>query len=114
MLINKLECEQHWNDNGQLVYESYFFNRKLHREDGPAYQRWNKNGRLVYEEYWLNGELHREDGPAYREWDDNGRLIYEEYWLNGKKVAKADLHTQSCDGKVVEIDGKRYKLLEIA
>ena len=58
---------------------------------------------------WYNeqGQRHREDGPAI-EWADGTK-----YWhINGKELTEAEFNarTKSCDGKVVEIDGKKYKL----
>ena len=103
---------------------------ELHREDGPAVER--ANG---YKEWWLNGKLHREDGPAI-EWDDGSKSWYlngkphredgpaieyadgyKEWWLNGKQYTEKQLNKKmnqlSCDGKVVEIEGKTYKLVEV-
>ena len=61
--------------------------------------------------WWLNGKLHREDGPAY-EGDDG----YKQWWLNGKWMAEEEhkklTSKASCQGKVVEIDGIKYKLEE--
>jgi len=62
--------------------------------------------------WYLNGKRHREDGPA-SEWADG-----EKYWyLNGVELAEADFNAkqkkpESCDGKLVEIDGKKYRLVE--
>ena len=64
--------------------------------------------------YWLlNGQYHRADGPAM-EFTDG----YKEWWLNGKRFycqeewQKAlDKSKPTCNGKVVEIDGKKYKLI---
>lgn len=64
--------------------------------------------------WYLNGKLHREDGPAIeylacgtKTWYLNGEKLTEDEW-------RAKLQTQpSCDGKVVEIDGKKYKLTEV-
>jgi hypothetical protein len=53
----------------------WFLNRKLHREDGPAYE--TTNG---HKEWYLNGKRHREDGPAV-EWKDGTK----EWWINGKR-----------------------------
>ncbi len=61
---------------------------------------------------WHNeaGECHREDGPAVE--DANGN----KYWyLNGKRLTEAEFNKRmqkksSCEGKVVEIEGKKYKL----
>ena len=55
-------------------------------------------------------ELHREDGPAIeyangsKYWYLNGKLLTEQQWQQA---------TQSCAGKTVEIDGKKYKLVEV-
>jgi len=63
---------------------------------------YNKNGNLTYYEnsndYW------------YRyEYDENGKQTYFEY-SNGGKIGT---RSSSCDGKVIEIDGKKYKLTEL-
>jgi len=85
--------------------KEWYLNDKLHREDGPAIERANGD-----KEWWLNGVLHREDGPAielasgHREW-----------WLNGKQLTEKEHQdqTQGCACKVIEIDGKKYKLVEV-
>ena len=109
-----------WCLNGQLHREDgpaveyadgskfWYLNGKLHREDGPAIEYSNGT------KYWLiNGKRHREDGPA-NEYADGSKLWY----LNGEELTeeewRAKLQPQpSCDGKVVEIDGKKYKLTEV-
>ena len=78
---------------------------KLHREDGPA-REWSDGTK----EWLLSGKFHREDGPAV-EWA-NG----EKYWyLNDKRLSEQEFNQRmsSCDGKVVEIEGKKYKLQEV-
>jgi len=56
--------------------------------------------------------LHCEHGPAVelgaraRSWFLDGQQYTEEEW-------KAKLNTTACDGKVVEIDGKKYKLTAV-
>jgi len=78
---------------------------ELHREGGPAIECANGT------KYWYhNDKLHREDGPAI-EWADGTK-----YWfVNGKELTEAEFkaRTKSCNGKVVEIDGKKYKLQEV-
>ena len=58
---------------------------------------------------WYNeqGQRHREDGHAI-EWADGAK----EWYINVKKLTEAEFNTRtkSCDGRVVEIDGKKYKL----
>ena len=97
-----IEC-----NNG--TYE-YYLNGKRHRLDGSAVSYMN-----VRMEWWVNNELHREDGPAIMYKD--GR---EEWWLNGKPYDKDAFNEEikrrkqpSCEGKVVTIDGKKYKLTEV-
>jgi len=79
---------------------------KLHREGGPAIE-W-ANGT----KYWyINDKCHREDGPAI-EWANGTKYWY----INGKELTETEFnaHTKSsCNGKVVEIDGKKYKLTEV-
>ena len=60
--------------------------------------------------WYLNGKLHREDGPAV-EWADGTK----EWYLNGKKYSEKkfnQLKNQSCNGKMVTISLKKYKLIE--
>ena len=115
-------------DGSQCWYQ----NGKLHRVDGPA---------AIYacgSQYWyLNGKRHRVDGPAAinesgtQFWYQNGELhcadgpavIYasgNQFWyLNDKKLSETEhaaavAKTQSpCDGKTVEIDGKKYRLTAV-
>jgi hypothetical protein len=109
----------------------WYLNDKLHREDGPAVE--NANG----SKYWyLNGDLHRTDGPSVeyadgsKEWYLNGKLhrtdgpavewsAGSKYWyLNGVELSETDWRKRvqdvkaPCVGKVVEIDGVKYKLVE--
>jgi hypothetical protein len=58
--------------------------------------------------WFLNGKRHREDGPAI-ECSDG----HKEWYLNGKKLTEAEFNNRhnSCVGKVVEIDGQKYKLV---
>ena len=85
---------KHWYRNG-----------KLHREDGPAIEM--ADG---YKAWYLNGKRHREDGPAV-EWADGTK----DWYRDGKKLTEAEFmaHKKSCDGKVVTIDGKQYRLTEV-
>lgn len=82
--------------------EWYNLDGKLHREDGPAIER--KNG----DKYWYrNGEAHREDGPAVEYADGD-----KHWFLNGEVLTESQFNQRMnlCNGKIVEIDGKKYKL----
>jgi hypothetical protein len=84
--------------------KEWWINDKRHREDGPAVEFAN-GGR----EWWINGKLHREDGPALefangtRKWFIEGGEYTEKEFLDRKQ-------RNPCDGKIVEIDGVKYKL----
>lgn len=83
----------------------WYHKGKWHREGGPAIEY--ASGVKVW---YLNGRPHREDGPAVV-WPDG-----DKYWyLNGERLTEEEFNTRtkSCNGKIVEIDGKKYKLTEI-
>ena len=81
----------------------WYLNGKRHREDGPSIERANGN------RYWyLDDKLHREDGPAIEYADGT-----KKWFLHGKEVTEQEVMNPSCSGKIVEIDGKKYKLEEI-
>ena len=61
------------------------------------------NGKEIYSEtsdgYWVK-----------KEYDENGKEIYYE---NSDGTIRDTRPKDSCNGKIVEIDGKKYKLTEI-
>ena len=85
--------------------KKWYLNGKRHREDGPAIE-WANGGK----EWYLNGKCHREDGPAI-EYANGDKWWY----LNGKQLTEKEHQdqTQGCANKVIEIDGKKYKLVEV-
>jgi len=87
-----------------------WFNDKeeRHRLDGPAFEGANGD-----REWWVNDKLHRLDGPAIEYADGD-----KEWYIDGKEMTKEEFNEYikpkpSCEGKVVEIDGKKYKLVSI-
>ena len=80
----------------------WYLNGKCHRGDGPAFEC--ANGDRVW---FLDNKLHRQDGPAIEyadgdtAWYLDGRCLTEQQFLE---------QTRSCEGRVVDIDGKKYKL----
>ena len=90
--------------------KEWWVNDKFHRLGGPAIE-WSDGNK----EWWVNGKLHREDGPAVeyvsgtKEWYIEGKE-YTETQFN-KKVKQ--LQNKSCEGKIVEIEGKKYKLKSV-
>lgn len=90
--------------------EEWYFEGRCHRIGGPS--RTSNTSK----EWRIEGKLHREDGPAIEYANGN-----KEYWLEGKfyqteesykkTLATYKASKDSCDGKEVEIDGKKYKLV---
>jgi hypothetical protein len=85
----------------------WYLNDKLHREDGPAIEYSNGT-----KSWYKNGEYHREDGPATEYYDGS-----KSWWLNGERYSEKDwkkkLQPDSCENKIVEIEGKKYKLVKM-
>jgi hypothetical protein len=89
------------SDNGS---KSWYINRKLHREDGPAIEDIDGS-----KSWFINGKLHREDGPAIEY--ANG---YKAWYINDEKLTESEfLARQSCTDKTGVIDGKAYKLVAL-
>jgi hypothetical protein len=87
-------------------YKEWRVDGKLHRLDGPAIE-WANGGKAWY----VDGKLHRTDGPA-TEWADG----HKEWWVNGKLMTEKEFNEYikpkpSCEGKVVEVDGVKYRLV---
>jgi len=87
--------------------KAWYVDGQLHRLDGPAFE-----GADRYKAWYLNGKQHREDGPAI-EWASGSK----EWYLNDKPLTEEEFNKRKkqsacCNGKIVEIDGKKYKLIE--
>jgi hypothetical protein len=85
-----------YDSNGNLIYCEYSYGFWYKRE-------FDSNGNQIYYE--------NSDGYWYkREFDSNDNIIYLEK-SDGEIIDNRP--KQSCKGKVVEIDGKTYKLVEL-
>lgn len=85
----------------------WYVDGKLHRLDGPAFE--NANG---HKEWYVDGKRHRLDGPAVENADG-----YKEWWVNGELMTEKEFNEYikpkpSCEGKVVEVDGVKYRLVK--
>jgi hypothetical protein len=106
-----------YDSNGNLIYY----------EDSDGYwfkYDYNAGGKLIYSEksngYWYkrdydsNGNItYYENSDGYwvkRDYDSNGNEIYYE---NSDGNIIDNRPKSSCNSKVVEIDGKQYKLTEV-
>ena len=62
-------------------------------------------------DWYLNGKHHREDGPAFE-----GANGTKSWYLNGKRLTETEFDKRiknPCSGKIVEIEGVKYKLEEV-
>lgn len=86
-------------------YKAWYVEGKCHRLDGPA-RVWASGSK----EWFVNGKLHRLDGPAVK-WS-NG---YKAWYVEGKHMTEEKFNeymNPTCEGKVVEVDGIKYKLVK--
>ena len=100
------------DDQGTRWYDD---KGRLHREnDLPAieYKKGDK-------EWCFNGRTHRETGPAIectngdRYWYLDGKS-YPEHDFNAEMAKRKAAKQASCNGKLVEIDGRKYELKEVS
>jgi hypothetical protein len=104
------------DEKGNLTYSE--------NSDGFWWRReYDENGSETYYEhsdgYWERREYDEDGNQTYHEnsdgywylyeYDENGNQTYYETITGYKKGTKRS----SCDGKVVEVDGKKYKLTEL-
>jgi hypothetical protein len=104
------------DENGNVIY--------YEDSDGWGYKReYDSNGNNIYYEncngYWEKYEYNSNGNEIYCE-DRNGWWYKREYDSNGKEIYYEnsdgyiiDKRPKGCEGKVVEIDGKKYKLTEV-
>ena len=88
--------------------KSWYVEGKRHRLDGPAVE-YADGGK----EWFVEGKRHRLDGPAI-EYADG----YKAWWVEGKELTEEEFNKYtkpkpSCENKVIDIDGKKYKLVAI-
>jgi len=100
----------------RIYYETsggYWSKREYDSSGNQIYYE-NSNGLWVKYEYDSNGKLiHFENSKGYwakKEYDSNGKEIYFE---NSVGVVIDNRPNPSCEGKIVEIDGKKYQLTEV-
>ena len=87
--------------------KEWFLDGMRHRTDGPAIEFDNGAKR-----WYLDGKRHRIDGPAIefadgtKYWYVDGKELTQAQWRKAVKPKVA-----SCVGKVVEVDGVKYRLV---
>jgi hypothetical protein len=98
--VDKDKTIRWFNDKGEL-------HRLDGRLDGPAVEYADGS-----KEWYVDGKLHRLDGPAI-EYTDGHKAWY----VNGEDMTEKEFNEYikpkpSCEGKVVEVDGAKYKLVK--
>lgn len=121
---------------GKVYRTRWYMNNELHREDGPAVEffngdkSWYKEGKRHREDgpaienadgskFWFKeGKRHREDGPAceYTDGDkywylDDVNYTLAQYKQEIVKRKNSCGSEASCEGFIVEMNGKKYKLV---
>jgi hypothetical protein len=85
--IKNADCNLTYSENSDGYWE-----RREYDEDGNQTYHENSDG------YWY-----------LYEYDEDGNRTYSEHSYGTKQGTKRS----SCSGKVIEIDGKKYKLIEL-
>jgi len=105
------------NVKGNLIYKEWedgYWARWEYDERGNKIYVENSDGFWLKREYDLNGkEIYFENSKGLwvkREWDSNGKEIYYE---NSKGTVLDDRPAPELKNRIIEIDGKKYKLTEI-
>ena len=101
------EIVYHKNSNGYETWYDYDDNGKLiHAKDSDGYETWQEydvNGNMIH---YKESNGHYKDSNGIEEWyDSEGNFITKEKFDR--------IHNSPCENKIVEIDGKKYKLTEI-
>jgi hypothetical protein len=93
------------------VGDKYYYKDRemtiMHREDGPAIEYSNGDN-----SWYIDNKCHREDGPA-ADWAGG---LQKRWYIHGKHLTEEGFNARnnySCNNKVIEVDGKKYKLTEI-
>jgi hypothetical protein len=88
-------------------YKAWFVDGKRHRLDGPAFE-WSDGSK----EWWVDGKQHRLDGPAIEYADGYKAWFVDDKQMTEKEFNEYTKPKPSCEGKVVEVDGVKYKLVK--
>jgi len=104
------------DDNGNETYSEYssgYWERTEYDENGKETYCEDSDG------FWCRCEYDKKGNKTYsetstgiwlrREYDKDGKKTYFENSYGDKRGTKRG----SCDGKVIEVDGKKYKLTEL-
>lgn len=106
-----------YDSNGNLIYDEYstgYWVKYEYDDNGNKIYYENSNGYWSKKEYDTNNnEIYYETSHGLwskYEYDANGNRTYFE---SSNGYIEDNRPKESCEGKVVEIDGKTYKLVEL-
>jgi uncharacterized membrane protein len=106
-----------YDSNNNLIYyenSNEYWQKREYDSNGNEIYCEDSNGRWYKSEYDSNNnKIYFESSNGYwskQEYDSNGNEIYYE---NSNGTILDNRPKPSCEGKVVEIDGKTYKLVEL-
>ena len=89
-------------------YKAWLVEGKYHRLDGPAVEEADGD-----KEWWVNGKLHRLDGPAIEYANGHKAWYVDDKLMTEKEFNEYTKPKPSCEGKVVEVDGVKYRLVKV-
>lgn len=81
---------------------------QYHRLDGPAIE-YASGGKS----WFVEGKCHRLDGPAVECSDGSKSWYVEGEYMTEKEFNAYTKPKPTCEGKIVEVDGVKYKLTAI-
>ena len=92
-----------WVPESRMTEQQKVYDPQFHIKQGTLITR-------IYKEAWALywSECNKEDKQKFLDLPNFDANIFKE--ITGIDICKPD---QSCEGKVVEIDGKKYKLSEV-
>ena len=117
--VDENKTIRYYNDKDQLHrldgpafewadgYKAWYVNGKLHRLDGPAIE-----GADGYKAWYVEGKLHRLNGPAIEGADGSKAWYVDDKQLTEEEFNALIKPKPTCEGKVVEVDGIKYKLVK--
>lgn len=81
------EREIDYYPNGAIKHETYYKNRRFHRDNGPSRVSYFQNGNMKFQDWNKNGKLHNTDGPAsVTYYEDTNTVKNEFYFINGVNI----------------------------
>jgi hypothetical protein len=77
-------------ETGEISYEEWYQQGKIHRATGPAKIHYWRNGNAMVEFWFHRGILHRRAGQAELWFFPDGSFLDAKWFLNGEQVASQD------------------------